>query len=99
MRTERLIRLKVLRDFFLATQLKVNVYIFQVYYPFARQRTKVRHLAGRKEFVIPTAENIWEYSGWKNYQVHVGFTNLELTVNGKWPRGTCSGPYLIGKTI
>ena len=66
--------------------------ILQVYYPFD-SRSEVSKKGGHKEFMIYTMTNIWEYGGWKDYEIHVGFTNNELTVMDRWPRGTCSGPY------
>ena len=68
--------------------------ILQVFYPFD-SRSEVSKKGGHKEFIISTMTNIWEYGGWKDYEIHVGFTNNELTLTDRWPRGTCSGPYTL----
>ena len=66
---------------------------FQVFYPFDRNSVVMEKVDGKKEFLIKTSSDVWEYKGQKNYEIHVAFTNKNKHEKGNWPRGTCSGPY------
>ena len=56
----------------------------------------MKQLTGEKEFTVYTQQNIWLNEGPQSCDFQIKFINEDLTVTGKWPRGTCSGPYSLG---